>query len=220
MESRRERQIGGPIPPFARAAVARSTPLPRGHPAPNMRRNLAAYASLAVSRRGTPWAESACRNACSPQGLVSGNCKPQQRKKPMNALIRLLNKTGLLQSESTTILSVRLDGPHFPVSGIRSGLSTKRRCSSLKLSATGRSFPGSIPASWHPRSQLVPGRFGMAIRCCSCSSVSGIRGWGILGALGSTCTYHGHRHHHSVHAEWMGSALPGFRQWPETSLSS
>jgi uncharacterized membrane protein YkgB len=64
-----------------------------------MRWNLAAYASLAVSRRGTPWAESACRNACSPQGLVSGNCKPQQRKKPMNALIRLLNKTGLLQSD-------------------------------------------------------------------------------------------------------------------------
>jgi uncharacterized membrane protein YkgB len=64
-----------------------------------MRWNLAAYASLAVSRRGTPWAESACRNARSPQGLVSGNRKPQQRKKPMNALIRLLNKTGLLQSD-------------------------------------------------------------------------------------------------------------------------
>jgi uncharacterized membrane protein YkgB len=64
-----------------------------------MRWNLPAYASLAVSRRGTPWAESACRNACSPQGLVSGNRKPQQRKKPMNALIRLLNKTGLLQSD-------------------------------------------------------------------------------------------------------------------------
>jgi uncharacterized membrane protein YkgB len=64
-----------------------------------MRWNLAAYASLAVSRRGTPWAESACRNACSPQGLVSGNRKPQQGKKPMNALIRLLNKTGLLQSD-------------------------------------------------------------------------------------------------------------------------
>jgi uncharacterized membrane protein YkgB len=64
-----------------------------------MRWNLAAYASLAVSRRDTPWAESACRNACSPQGLVSGNRKPQQRKKPMNALIRLLNKTGLLQSD-------------------------------------------------------------------------------------------------------------------------
>jgi uncharacterized membrane protein YkgB len=64
-----------------------------------MRWNLPAYASLAVSRRGTPWAESACRNACSPQGLVSRNRKPQQRKKPMNALIRLLNKTGLLQSD-------------------------------------------------------------------------------------------------------------------------
>ena len=137
----------------------------------------------------------------------------------MNALIRLLNKTGLLQSDVDYHLIRASMVLIFLLFGYQKWFEYEAQAADpLYQQRTAHFLALSRSLASAERAGSSVFQNGCSVR--SCSSASGIRGWGILGRARVDLHVRGHGHHHSLHAEWVGPQLPGFQQWPETFLSS
>src|SRR5215831_18330790 len=134
----------------------------------------------------------------------------------MNALIRILAKSGLLTKDLDYHLLRASMVLIFP------GLWLPEM---VGLRGTGpdpvyQQRPADfldVPCLRHPRGQLVPWRFRMAVRCVA---VPGILEQATGNPGGDRIDYHVRRdgHDHSVHAEWLGSGCGISRDGRQRSL--